>query len=83
MGLNIKILFYLIITMMVVNFLMVLTGQRDIFNCFIANSVVYLIVTLFAVDLSSRAKLVFNCLNVVIFALFFLGFTLKIYQILV
>jgi hypothetical protein len=75
------LIIFLVIGLVVINILMFLFGQKDLFNYFIANSVAYLIVTLFIIDLGPKSKLALNMISYLLFVTLVLVIILKVYKI--
>jgi hypothetical protein len=76
-----KLILYLFIGFAVINGVMWLSGQKDLFNYFIANSVAYLIGTILVTDLDSNSKLVLNMINIILLTTLVLIIIFKIYRI--
>jgi hypothetical protein len=77
-----KVLIYLIIICGVLDAVLALLGQTDIANFFIADSIVYLVITLFSMDLNSSTISTLNILSSIIVVACLTIVTLKIYHIL-
>jgi uncharacterized membrane protein YcaP (DUF421 family) len=78
-----KVLVYLIIAFAILDTILFLLGQKDISTYFIADAIVFLIVTLFSMNLNSSTTSTLNTLSAIIVVACLTIVTLKIYHILI
>jgi len=78
-----KVLLYLMIAFAILDTILFLLGQKDISTYFIADAIIFLIVTLFSMNLNSSTTSTLNILSAIIVVACLTIVTLKIYHILI
>jgi hypothetical protein len=78
----IKVLIYLVIGFGILDTILVLLGQKDLSTYFIANSIIFLLITQFSINLHSSIIITLNILSTIIVLACLIVVTLKIYNIL-
>jgi len=78
-----KVLIYLVIAFAVLDTILFFLGQTDISTYFIADAIVFLVITLFSMNLNSSTTSTLNILSAIIVVACLTIVTLKIYHILI